>query len=134
MVAFVAFETGHVFHGKPIGVPGFRVGEVVFNTAMTGYQEILTDPSYSNQIITFTYPHIGNTGINPEDFESNKVYAKGLIVNKMSSIVSNWRATKSLQEFLLEQNVVGITDIDTREITHLLRNNGSLKACIVNDY
>lgn len=98
MSAILALETGHVFSGHAIGIAGIRVGELVFNTAMTGYQETLTDPSYKQQIITFTYPHIGNTGINLQDMQSKQIHAAGLVVKSLSTFTSNWRATISLQE------------------------------------
>ena len=131
MQAIVALETGQVLHGSSIGINGFSVGEVVFNTALTGYQEILTDPSYTQQIITFTYPHIGNTGINFEDFESTKIYASGVIVKSLSRYTSNWRAKISLHEFLQQQNIIGIEGIDTRGLTTILRSQGALRACIM---
>jgi len=117
MSAILALESGHIFQGNSIGVAGIRVGEVVFNTALTGYQEILTDPSYTQQIITFTYPHIGNTGINLEDSQASKIYAAGVIIKSLSTFVSNWRATMSLQTFLQQQQAVAISDIDTRSLT-----------------
>ena len=128
--ALLALADGSLFEGVSIGVAGETVGEVVFNTSMTGYQEILTDPSYCEQIITFTYPHIGNTGINPEDFESDRVYAAGLIIRECSPIVSNWRATESLPDFLKKQNIVAIANIDTRRLTHILRDKGAQNGCI----
>lgn len=131
MLALLALETGQIFYGRAIGVSGLRVGEVVFNTALTGYQEILTDPSYTQQIITFTYPHIGNTGINNADHQAQKVHAAGLIVKSLSRYVSNWRASMSLADFLQEQQVVGLEGIDTRGLTKLLRDNGSLRGCIM---
>lgn len=131
MSAILALETGHVFHGDSIGVAGIRVGEVVFNTTMTGYQEIITDPSYTQQIITFTNPHIGNTGINPEDHQSKKIYASGVIIKSLASYISNWRATLSLPDFLRQQNTVAISDIDTRGLTKILRQHGSLRGCIM---
>jgi carbamoyl-phosphate synthase small subunit len=131
MPAILALESGHVFHGRSIGVNGIRVGEVVFNTAMTGYQEIISDPSYAQQLITFTYPHIGNTGINLEDFQASKIHAAGIIIKSLSNYVSSWRATMSLQAYLLQQNTVAIADIDTRGLTKLLRDNGSLHGCIM---
>lgn len=131
MSAILALESGHVFHGSSIGVAGLRIGEVVFNTALTGYQEILTDPSYTKQIITFTYPHIGNTGINLEDSQGSKIYAAGLIIKSLSNFVSNWRAAMSLGTFLQQQQTVAISGIDTRSLTKLIRNNGALNACIM---
>lgn len=131
LLALLALETGHVLHGNAIGVAGIRVGELVFNTALTGYQEIISDPSYKEQIITFTNPHIGNTGINPEDFESKKIHAAGIVLKNMSPIVSNWRATISLNEYLQQQQVIAISDIDTRGLTKLTRQFGALRACIM---
>jgi len=131
MQAILALETGQIFYGTSIGVHGITVGEVVFNTALTGYQEVLTDPSYSKQIITFTYPHIGNTGINFEDNQAAKIFAAGLIVKSLSHFTSNWRSKISLMEFLQQQRIVGISDIDTRGLTTLLRQHGSLRGCIM---
>jgi carbamoyl-phosphate synthase small subunit len=119
--ALLALEDGSLFYGESIGVPGQAVGEVVFNTAMTGYQEILTDPSYARQIVTLTYPHIGNTGTNPEDMESPGVYATGLVIRDLPLAHSNFRATESLAEFMRRQKLVGIAGIDTRRLTRLLR-------------
>jgi carbamoyl-phosphate synthase small subunit len=129
--ALLALEDGSLFSGEAIGVPGQAVGEVVFNTAMTGYQEILSDPSYARQIVTLTYPHIGNTGANPEDMESGKVYAAGLVIRDLPRRLSSWRATESLGEFLLRRKVVGIAGIDTRRLTRLLREKGAQNGCIV---
>lgn len=129
--AILALADGSVFEGISVGASGETQGEVVFNTAMTGYQEILTDPSYAKQIVTLTYPHIGNTGINAEDDESNRVFAAGLIIREMSPIVSNWRATRSLPEFLKAHNVVAIANMDTRQLTHLLREKGAQNGCIM---
>lgn len=131
MSAILALETGHVFYGNSIGVTGIRVGEVIFNTALTGYQEIITDPSYAQQIINFTYPHIGNTGINFEDSQSACIYAAGIIIKNISNFYSNWRAIISLHEFLIQNQVVGISGVDTRMLTKLLRSNGSLRGCIM---
>jgi len=131
MSAILALETGHVFHGNSIGVAGIRVGEVVFNTALTGYQEILTDPSYTQQIITFTYPHIGNTGINLEDFQGAKIFAAGMVIKSLSTYTSNWRASLSLQEYLVQQNTVAISEVDTRGLTRIIRKHGALRACIM---
>ncbi|BAW79768.1 carbamoyl-phosphate synthase small subunit [Candidatus Nitrosoglobus terrae] len=129
--ALFALEDGTVFRGTSIGYEGQTVGEVVFNTAMTGYQEILTDPSYYQQIVTLTYPHIGNVGINKEDWESNQVYARGLIIRDYPSIYSNWRGKESLASFLAQNKVVAITDIDTRKLTRYLREHGALNGCIM---
>ncbi len=117
--------------GESIGIAGAAVGEVVFNTAMTGYQEILTDPSYAKQIVTLTYPHIGNTGVNSEDMESDRVYAAGLVIRDLPLLVSNWRAQEDLGSFLRKQRVVAIADIDTRRLTRLLREKGALNGCIL---
>jgi len=130
-VALLALEDGKVFFGKSVGVDGETVGEVVFNTSMTGYQEILTDPSYAQQIVALTYPHIGNTGTNTVDEESEKIYASGLIIRDLPFMVSNWRSEMPLDEYLMSNRVVAISDIDTRELTRHLRNKGSLKGCIV---
>ena len=129
--AILALADGTKFRGTSIGVKGSVVGEVVFNTSMTGYQEILTDPSYTEQIITFTYPHIGNTGINFEDLESKKVCARGLIIRDLPIAYSNFRATMSLSEYLKEQKIVGISGIDTRALTQHLRVNGAQSGCIM---
>lgn len=128
--ALLALEDGSLFHGLSIGIEGESVGEVVFNTAMTGYQEILTDPSYARQIITLTYPQIGNTGINPEDMESDRVWASGLVIRQTPRRASNWRMTQSLEEFLKQQDVVAIADVDTRKLTRLIRQKGALAGCI----
>jgi carbamoyl-phosphate synthase small subunit len=129
--ALLALEDGSLFHGDSIGVPGQAVGEVVFNTAMTGYQEILTDPSYYKQIVTLTYPHIGNTGTNPEDVESGSVYAEGLIIRDLPPRPSNFRATETLSEYLQRNGKVGICNIDTRRLTRLLRDKGAQNGCIL---
>tara|TARA_Y100001001_G_scaffold163940_1_gene194457 strand:+ start:318 stop:1445 length:1128 start_codon:yes stop_codon:yes gene_type:complete len=127
----LALEDGSVFHGTAIGADGQTSGEVVFNTAMTGYQEILTDPSYSRQIVTLTYPHIGNTGINPEDIESSSIAAAGLVIRDLPLVASNFRSTQSLSDYLASQNVVGIADIDTRRLTRILRDKGAQNGAIV---
>ena len=132
--AVLTLEDGTTFKGNSIGSEGSSIGEVVFNTAMTGYQEILTDPSYYKQIVTLTYPHIGNTGTNSEDFESKKTYLSGLVIREASSIASNWRNENNLHDFLQKNNVVAIADIDTRKLTNHLRKHGSLKGCISTDY
>ncbi len=129
--AVLALEDGTVFHGRSIGAKGNTTGEVVFNTAMTGYQEILTDPSYCRQIVTLTYPHIGNTGANPEDLESSAIYAAGLIIRDLPATYSSWRAAESLEEFLQRGKVVAIADIDTRKLTRILREKGALAGCIM---
>ena len=128
--AILTLEDGTTFSGKSIGVDSHSVGEVVFNTAMTGYQEIITDPSYHKQIVTLTYPHIGNTGTNDEDNESSNSFCSGLVIRESSPISSNWRNKDSLEEFLKKNNVVGISGIDTRKLTNHLRNFGSMNACL----
>ena len=129
--ALLALEDGSLFPGEGIGISGQSVGEVVFNTAMTGYQEILSDPSYARQIVTLTYPHIGNTGTTPEDMESGKAYATGLVIRDLPRRVSNWRSELPLADFLRKQKVVGIAGIDTRRLTRLLREKGAQNGCIV---
>ena len=129
--ALLALEDGTVFHGQSIGSDGQTVGEVVFNTALTGYQEILTDPSYSRQIVTLTYPHIGNVGTNPEDEESSGVHAAGLIIRDLPRLASNWRNTESLGDYLQRHNIVAISDIDTRKLTRILREKGAQNGCIM---
>jgi carbamoyl-phosphate synthase small subunit len=131
LTAILALEDGSIFRGRAIGAEGQSSGEVVFNTAMTGYQEILTDPSYAQQIVTLTYPHIGNTGANAEDNESGKVWASGLVIRDLPLVASNWRKEESLDEFLKRNSVVAIADIDTRRLTRLLRDKGPLNGCIV---
>ncbi len=132
-LATLALEDGSLFEGISIGADGSTVGEVVFNTAMTGYQEILTDPSYSQQIVTLTYPHIGNTGVNNEDAESTAVHAAGLIIRDLSMISSNWRSEESLEDYLRRNNIVAIAEIDTRRLTRLLREKGAMSGCIITD-
>nr|WP_232468232.1 glutamine-hydrolyzing carbamoyl-phosphate synthase small subunit [Bordetella genomosp. 13] len=127
----MALADGTIFRGVSIGAPGHTVAEVVFNTAMTGYQEILTDPSYNGQIVTLTYPHIGNTGVNPEDVEAGRVYAAGLVVRDCPARVSNFRATQSLPEYLAQQGIVAISGIDTRKLTRILRDKGAQGGCIL---
>ena len=129
--AVLALEDGSVFHGVAIGAQGSSSGEVVFNTSMTGYQEILTDPSYAKQIVTLTYPHIGNTGTNEEDNESAQVWASGLVIRDLPLLASNWRNEQSLDEFLKAINVVAIAEIDTRRLTRLLRDKGALNGCLL---
>ncbi len=129
--AVLALEDGTVFHGRSIGAKGNTTGEVVFNTAMTGYQEVLTDPSYSRQIVTLTYPHIGNTGANPEDMESSAIYAAGLIIRDLPLLHSSWRASESLESFLQRGKIVAIADIDTRKLTRILREKGAQAGCIM---
>ncbi|OOC11012.1 glutamine-hydrolyzing carbamoyl-phosphate synthase small subunit [Thioalkalivibrio halophilus] len=128
--ALLVLEDGTVFHGQAIGALGQTVGEVVFNTAMTGYQEILTDPSYARQMVTLTYPHIGNTGTNPEDDESSRAQAAGLIVRDVPPLVSNFRSRESLPDYLLRHGIVAISGIDTRRLTRLLREKGAQNGCI----
>ena len=128
--AILALEDGSIFYGEGFGEEKIDVGELVFNTSMTGYQEIITDPSYKKQIITFTHPHIGNTGINDEDNESSAIHASGLVINKHCAKPSNWRSNKTLDEFLREQEVIAISEINTRKLTSILRDKGSLNSCI----
>jgi carbamoyl-phosphate synthase small subunit len=128
--ALLVLEDGTRFHGEAIGADGQSVGEVVFNTAMTGYQEILTDPSYSRQIVTLTYPHIGNTGVNPDDEESSHIHAAGLVIRDLPLLASNWRSEESLEHYLQRHNVVAIAGIDTRKLTRLLREKGAQNGCL----
>ena len=129
--AILALEDGSVFHGIAIGADGLTSGEVVFNTAMTGYQEILTDPSYTRQIVTLTYPHIGNTGINSEDIESASIAAAGLVIRDLPLMASSFRSEQSLSDYLKSQNVLGIADIDTRRLTRILRDKGAQNGAIL---
>ena len=129
--AILALADGSIFRGEAIGADGHTIGEVVFNTAMTGYQEILTDPSYAQQIVTLTYPHIGNTGTTPEDAESNRVWAAGLIIRDLPLISSNWRDKQPLDQYLKENGTVAIAGIDTRRLTRILREKGSQNGCIL---
>lgn len=131
--AVLVLEDGTKFHGRAIGAKGTTVGEVVFNTSITGYQEIITDPSYSHQIITLTHPHIGNVGTNSNDEESTKIHAKGLIIRDLSPIASNYRNKKNFSSYLKENNIVAISDIDTRKLTRILRTKGSQNGCIIED-
>lgn len=128
--ALLVLEDGTVFHGVSVGADGLSVGEVVFNTSMTGYQEILTDPSYSQQIVTLTYPHVGNTGTNSEDEESEKIHAKGLIIRDLPLLASNFRSEQSLSDYLKSHNITAIADIDTRKLTRILREKGAMVGCI----
>ena len=128
--AILALEDGSVFYGKGFGKEKFDVGELVFNTSMTGYQEIITDPSYKKQIITFTHPHIGNTGINFEDNESKKIHASGIVVKNFCEKPSNWRSAITLDDFLIKNETIAISDIDTRELTSILREKGAMSCCI----
>ncbi len=129
--AVLALQDGTVFQGTSIGADGRTIGEVVFNTAMTGYQEILTDPSYCRQIVTLTYPHIGNTGTNSEDMESSQVHASGLIIRDSSLVTSNWRSERTLSDFLKQSDTVAIADIDTRKLTRIIREKGAQSGCIM---
>ena len=129
--AFLVLADGSLFKGSSIGSSGHATGEVVFNTAMTGYQEILTDPSYMGQMVTLTYPHIGNTGANAEDTESSQCYASGLIIRDLPTLASNWRMQETLQQYLVRNNVVAIADIDTRRLTRLIREKGAQNGCIL---
>jgi len=129
--AILALADGTIFYGDSIGISGLSVGEVVFNTSMTGYQEILTDPSYCKQIVTLTYPHIGNTGSNKDDMESTKSQAAGLVIRNESIIESSWRSEESLNSFLRSNNTVAISNIDTRKLTKLLRDKGAQSGCIM---
>jgi carbamoyl-phosphate synthase small subunit len=129
--ALLALADGTMFRGRAIGAENASVGEVVFNTAMTGYQEILTDPSYAGQIVTLTYPHIGNTGVNPEDVESDRIFAAGLVIRDLPRVASNWRSGQDLSAYLRDAGVVGISDIDTRKLTRILRENGAQNGCLM---
>ncbi|MCD5971494.1 glutamine-hydrolyzing carbamoyl-phosphate synthase small subunit [Pseudomonas phytophila] len=129
--AILALADGSIFRGEAIGADGQTVGEVVFNTAMTGYQEILTDPSYAQQIVTLTYPHIGNTGTTPEDAESDRVWSAGLVIRDLPLVASNWRNKMSLDDYLKANNVVAIAGIDTRRLTRILREKGAQNGCIM---
>jgi carbamoyl-phosphate synthase small subunit len=129
--ALLALADGTVFHGQGIGAQGSAAGEVVFNTAMTGYQEILTDPSYCRQIVTLTYPHIGNTGVNREDVESDRVHACGLVIRDLPMLASNWRSETDLSSYLRQQQVVAIAGIDTRKLTRILRERGAQSGCLM---
>ncbi len=128
--AALLLENGDVLRGTGIGASGYQAGEVVFNTAMTGYQEILSDPSYARQIVTLTYPHIGNVGVTPEDDEAGRVYASGLVIRDLPILASNWRMRESLPDYLKRHNVIAIADIDTRKLTRILREQGALRGCI----
>lgn len=129
--ALLVLEDGTVFNGTAIGADGCSVGEVVFNTALTGYQEILSDPSYARQIVTLTYPHIGNVGTNPEDDESGRVFASGLVIRDLPLLSSSWRKQQTLPDYLRQHNVVAIADIDTRKLTRILRDKGAQRGCIM---
>ena len=129
--ALLALADGSIFRGIAIGIEGHITGEVVFNTAMTGYQEILTDPSYAQQIVTLTYPHIGNVGTNPEDEEAGEIYCSGLVIRDLPLLASNWRSQSSLQDYLKDHGIIGIADIDTRRLTRVLREQGAQAGCIM---
>jgi len=129
--ALLALEDGSIFKGTSIGASGQAVGEVVFNTSMTGYQEILSDPSYAQQMVTFTYPHIGNTGTNSEDIESSQIFASGMIIRDLPRIANNWRNTQNLQDYLELNKLVAIADIDTRQLTRVLREKGAQNGCLI---
>src|SRR3569832_727411 len=129
--AILALSDGTVFIGKSIGATGSTTGEVVFNTAITGYQEILTDPSYAQQIVTLTYPHIGNYGVNPEDVEATKVYAAGLVIRDLPLVASNFRTEQTLSQYLEREKTVAIANIDTRKLTRLLRTKGAQNGAIL---
>jgi carbamoyl-phosphate synthase small subunit len=129
--AVLALADGTVFRGRSVGADGKTVGEVVFNTAMTGYQEILTDPSYAQQMVTLTYPHIGNTGTNAADAESDAVHAAGLIIRDLPLVASNFRSEQSLADYLVAHNTVCISDIDTRKLTRIIREKGAQAGCIL---
>ena len=130
-LAILALADGTVYQGNSIGVTGSTVGEVVFNTSMTGYQEILTDPSYCQQIVTLTYPHIGNYGVNPQDVESDGIQAAGLIIKDLPLLASNFRSTQTLSQYLVAGNTVAIANIDTRQLTRQLRSQGAQNGCIL---
>ena len=129
--AILALQDGTVFHGRSIGAEGQTIGEIVFNTSMTGYQEILTDPSYCRQIVTLTYPHIGNTGTNSDDMESDSIHASGLVVRDSTMLTSSWRSERTLAEFLRQGNTIAIADIDTRKLTRIIREKGAQSGCIM---
>jgi len=129
--AILALADGTLFHGQAIGASGASAGEVVFNTAMTGYQEILTDPSYAGQIVTLTYPHVGNTGINPEDVESRQIFAAGLVIRDLPRTASSWRSRQDLSSYLREAGILGIGGIDTRKLTRILRERGAQNGCLM---
>ena len=129
--AVLALADGTIFRGTAIGADGSSVGEVVFNTALTGYQEILTDPSYARQIVTLTYPHIGNVGVNKEDEESSQIWAAGLVIRDLPLLASNFRSEQNLDDYLKEKNILGIADIDTRKLTRILRETGAQSGCIM---
>jgi len=129
--AILALADGTVFRGRAIGAESPSAGEVVFNTAMTGYQEILTDPSYAGQIVTLTYPHVGNTGVNPEDVESKRIFAAGLVIRDLPCVAASWRKMLDLSSYLRDAGVAGIADIDTRQLTRMLREKGAQNGCLM---
>jgi len=129
--AILALQDGTVFHGRSIGAEGQTIGEIVFNTSMTGYQEILTDPSYCRQIVTLTYPHVGNTGSNSDDMESDSIHASGLVVRDSTMLTSSWRSERTFSDFLRQGGAVAIADIDTRKLTRIIREKGAQSACIM---
>lgn len=126
-------EDGSSFWGESVGAEGVFVGEVIFNTSQTGYQEILSDPSYAQQIVSFTYPHIGNVGMNDEDMESPRIWSGGVVMREFHKTPSNWRASGDLQQSLQNQKIIAISRVDTRKLTHMIRKKGSLNACIMGD-
>ncbi len=131
--AILALEDGRAFRGRAFGARGERSGEIVFNTSMTGYQEILTDPSYAGQIVVMTYPHIGNYGVNPEDVEARRIFLEGFVVREASPTVSNWRAAGTLDEYLKANGIVGISEIDTRALVRHIRTRGAMRACLTTE-
>ena len=130
-MAILVLADGTVFSGRSIGAEGFSVGEVVFNTAITGYQEILTDPSYAKQIVTLTHPHIGNVGTNEEDEESENIWASGLVIRDLPKLASNYRSQQSLNDYLESKGIVAISDIDTRKLTRIIREKGCQSGCVM---
>ena len=125
LTAILILETGEVFHGSGYGKPGIKMGEVCFNTSLTGYQEIITDPSYNGQIINFTFPHVGNIGTNQEDNEARKSYASGVITRELPTGSSNWRSNKNLNDWLFEKNITGISGLDTRQLTKIIKDKNA---------
>ena len=133
MKAILALEDGRIFEGRAFGAPGTRTGEICFNTSMTGYQEIITDPSYRGQIVTMTYPQIGNYGVNPEDAESSEPHVRGLVIGELSPIASNYRSRQTLAEYFDEHGIVGIEHVDTRALTKHLRSAGAMRSCLTTE-
>ena len=129
--AILILENGEILYGKSVGYKADSYGEIVFNTSMTGYQEVVSDPSYKNQIVTFTYPHIGNVGVNEEDQESNSTYVSGLVLSEVPSNASNWRSDINFIDYLKKNKIVCVADLDTRHIASIIRNKGVMKACII---